>query len=655
MPYLTKSLFQIGYECPTKLYYRVNSEKYANTKMEDPFLEALANGGFQVGALARAYYPEGILVNEETNEDAITKTKTLLEQENCILFEAAIQSGPFLIRIDILIKKGSHLELIEVKAKSFHPGSDSFITNKGKIGSNWSSYLIDVAFQKMVLKQAFPDLRLDCFLMLADKSKSATVDGLNQKFRIINENSRHKIKSSGFLTVDELGEKILTKISVNREIAILEEEKFEFGEEIYSLSSFADRMASDLNNNHKRYIGIGKHCNKCEFQTDNLQFLSGFNECWKEQTGITDQQLQQPLLFELWRGNLGSKDIISPLINRRDYFLNDYQESDYAPQIVKPSYGFSPTERRTLQIQTTFSVDKSPCYNNDYLIEAFNTFTYPLHFIDFETTALAIPMYAGRKPYEQIAFQFSHHKVDADGKVYHQNQWLNDQVGVFPNFEFIRALKKALETDQGTIFRYHNHENTILNVIFSQLIDSNEVDKNELCDFIRSITHSKAENHVGERDMVDLYQLVIGGFYHPSMKSSNSIKSVLPAVIESSDFLKNKYSTACYGTEDIRSLNLKNHTWLLKDNEGKWINPYKTLPAVFEEVNSEQLDALCEENGEELRDGGAAMMAYAKMQFSEMQPDERIFYHNALLRYCELDTLAMVMIYEGWKDYLIHN
>jgi len=40
---------------------------------------------------------------------------------------------------------------------------------------------------------------------------------------------------------------------------------------------------------------------------------------------------------------------------------------------------------------------------------------------------------------------------------------------------------------------------------------------------------------------------------------------------------------------------------------------------------------------------------------SKMQPDERNFYHNALLKYCELDTLAMVMIYEGWKDYLIHN
>ncbi|HAL82729.1 MAG TPA: hypothetical protein DCO83_11225 [Mucilaginibacter sp.] len=149
--------------------------------MDDPFLEALAKGGFQVGALARAYYPEGILVNEVTNQAALEKTSALLELESCTLFEAAIQTGPFLVRIDILKKNGNCLELIEVKAKSFHPDADSFLTNKGKISSNWRSYLTDVAFQEMVLKQAFPGVTIDCFLMLAEKSKAATVDGLKSK------------------------------------------------------------------------------------------------------------------------------------------------------------------------------------------------------------------------------------------------------------------------------------------------------------------------------------------------------------------------------------------------------------------------------------------------------------------------------------------
>lgn len=203
--YLTKSRFQIGMQCPTKLYYHLNSNEYANQKLDDTFLAALAQGGFQVGALAQAYYPEGILVNEESNQAAVQRTKELLEQENCILFEAAIQTGPYLIRIDILEKTGNRFELIEVKAKSFHPDEDKFCTAKGRLASKWKPYLYDVSFQKMVLKQAYPSSVVNCFLMLADKSKTATVDGLNQKFRIIEENGRWKIQSSPIESVEELG------------------------------------------------------------------------------------------------------------------------------------------------------------------------------------------------------------------------------------------------------------------------------------------------------------------------------------------------------------------------------------------------------------------------------------------------------------------
>jgi hypothetical protein len=101
MVYLTKSRFQIGIQCPTKLYYQSNSDKYANMKLEDQFLEALANGGFQVGALARAYHPDGVLIAEKSNEAAVDKTNDLLKQENCILFEAAIRAGEYLVRVDI--------------------------------------------------------------------------------------------------------------------------------------------------------------------------------------------------------------------------------------------------------------------------------------------------------------------------------------------------------------------------------------------------------------------------------------------------------------------------------------------------------------------------------------------------------------------------
>jgi len=40
---------------------------------------------------------------------------------------------------------------------------------------------------------------------------------------------------------------------------------------------------------------------------------------------------------------------------------------------------------------------------------------YPLYYLDFETVALAIPVYDGARPYQDIPFQFSLHVVDSDG------------------------------------------------------------------------------------------------------------------------------------------------------------------------------------------------------------------------------------------------
>ena len=47
---------------------------------------------------------------------------------------------------------------------------------------------------------------------------------------------------------------------------------------------------------------------------------------------------------------------------------------------------------------------------------------------------------------------------------------------------------------------------------------------------------------------------------------------------------------------------------------------------------------------ESVANGGAALAAYAKMQFSDAAMSEAL--EKALLTYCELDTLAMVFIWE---------
>lgn len=51
----TKSAFKIAMSCPQKIYYARNPELYENAEDGDDFLKSLAEGGFQVGELAKIY------------------------------------------------------------------------------------------------------------------------------------------------------------------------------------------------------------------------------------------------------------------------------------------------------------------------------------------------------------------------------------------------------------------------------------------------------------------------------------------------------------------------------------------------------------------------------------------------------------------------
>lgn len=176
MRVLTKSRFKLGLECPNKLFY-TGKEEYSNSKVENSFLEALAEGGFQVEELARMQFPDGVLIEEEdwNYEGLWEQTQKLLQQENVIIYEAAFLIDGLFIRTDVLVKKGNIIELIEVKAKSFDPSNEYlFVGKRGALVSDWKPYLFDVAFQKHVIQLCFPKWEISSYIMMADKSKAAS-------------------------------------------------------------------------------------------------------------------------------------------------------------------------------------------------------------------------------------------------------------------------------------------------------------------------------------------------------------------------------------------------------------------------------------------------------------------------------------------------
>jgi len=658
--YLTKSRFKLALDCETKLFYTRKPKRYPDTSVDDPFLESLAEGGFQVGELARLYHPGGVMIDDRGYEKPLQLTNELLKNENVIIYEPAFLFDNCFIRADVLVKKNNRIDLIEVKAKSFD-GSDSmdFLKKNRNLDPGWQPYVYDVAFQKYVLMNACPQFEIRSYLMLADKNAMASIDGLNQKFLIVKDKKREKnmeVKICGDTSPEALGKEILIKVRVDDLIErIFEGTDMDDppGMLFFDLvKNLADHYAGDA----KILTPLSSTCGGCEFRCSEEERAEGkrdgHRECWKSLAGFTDSDFDRPSIFDLWDFRRKNR-----MIEERKYFMEELTDEDIG-ESDPPPYGMSRTDRQRIQLSKAISGDTTMSLLKDELKAEMDKWVYPLHFIDFETSAVAIPFYKGMHPYEGIAFQFSHHQVDRDGRITHAGEYLNIERGRFPNFDFVRNLKAQLETDEGSVFMYSYHENTYLNIIYRQLKKSDlaEIpDRDELCDWIKIVTRSsgsQAEEWKGRRKMIDLCDMVKKYYYDPYTNGSNSLKQVLPAILNRSKFLQERYSKPIYGTPRMPSLNFTNQVWIKKDGQ-EIKNPYEQLPPLFKDISDEELEKYITDPN--LKEGGAAMMAYARMQFSEMIDSEREDVIKGLLRYCELDTFAMVLIWEFFNKECYHN
>ncbi|MFM6927215.1 MAG: DUF2779 domain-containing protein [Bdellovibrio sp.] len=649
--YLTKSIFKIGIECPRKLFYHKKPTEYFNGKEEDPFLESLAQGGYQVGALAQLKYPGGIEIKERDYTAAAENTQKYFSDEQAVLFEAAFLKDSFYVRADISIKAGSNLRIIEVKSKSFESDdNDVFLSpQKSKPGApklyaNWIPYIYDLAFQVYVARLNYPDLTVSASMMLLDKVASASDDGLHQLFLVKKSGSSKEVVLTKDIPTGFKGHQLLKEVDVTEIVdAVIEGRETSDFHIMGDLASRAQKLA-EIYLNSVRYpvqTLVAGQCKGCEFRGSHKGLKSGFDECWTEAANI-ESASSKKMVFDLW--NFRGTD---KAFENRKYLLEQLDESDLGKKPTKNS------ARQLLQIEKHREGSQEPWFDLAALKAEIDTWKWPLHFIDFETCAPAIPFKKGFAPYSEVAFQFSHHIMEADGRVSHIGQFIELNPGSFPSFDFVRELKKQLETDNGTVFRYSNHENSVLNRIVFLLQQSEESDRDELIRFIKTLTKKKASDKKddylwnGDRCMVDLLEVVKECYLSPLIGGSNSLKYVLPAILAESDFLREKYSKPVYGTSEMPSLNFTDHVWIKELGADGICDPYKELPPLFSAEDLQKIDSLISDE-DQIRNGGAAMMAYCRTQFTEMSIEERDAIQKALLKYCELDTLAMVMLVEYW-------
>jgi hypothetical protein len=163
-------------------------------------------------------------------------------------------------------------------------------------------------------------------------------------------------------------------------------------------------------------------------------------------------------------------------------------------------------------IQRICAIKGKPHVDKPKLRQFLKGLKYPLHFLDFETFATAIPLLDGTRPYENIPFQYSLHIVDEKGGTKHFSFIADGKDD--PRMKFIDSLKNVM-LDGGSIVVYN-------------------------ATFEKKVLQSLAELFPEHRKWVDS---VVGRFvdlllpfknfhyYDSGQEGSASVKAVLPALV----------------------------------------------------------------------------------------------------------------------------
>lgn len=601
-----------------------------------------------IEVVAKSRYPHGVDLADELDQvRAFERTRELIAtRPDAVIFEAGAMFGKYLARIDILRRENNTLHLIEVKSSSIDPTDDEdqdeatspFLStrapNKGKPTAKWKPYLLDVAFQAFVLRQAFPGFTVRPWLCVVNKGARATTNDTLDRFVVNRDEKTPKARPvvTYFGDLVALGKSPLV---IHRDVSA----------ETDSIMAGVTRTAKVLAD----LIGDGgkvtrvqesvaesyRFCRKCEYRFKQTPAPTphGFAECWGDLAKI------EPHILELHRvTQIASKEIpdpVPPLLSRSRASYLDLSETELGKT------GGAWQQRRLLQwTHSRKQQEYLPSELRRELQAHESTPGWPLQFLDFEACNVALPHHAGLRPYERVAFQWSCHTLHQDGRFEHA-EWLNTDRN-FPNFAFGESLRRQLG-DRGTIYVWSPYEQSTFKRVLiqidewlrrdpaealrvSRLSSASEIDR--LVAWIQQILGPEDEKgkHRHSPRIRDLHELALAHYFHPEMLGRTSIKVVLPAVWR-------------------HNQKLRVHPWFSRyaaaAPDGSPLDPYKTLPSLpFGDGNEDEDSAVV--------DGTGAIRVYQDLIFR--RESDQQFREKLLKQYCELDTAAMVMIWMHWTS-----
>jgi hypothetical protein len=165
------------------------------------------------------------------------------------------------------------------------------------------------------------------------------------------------------------------------------------------------------------------------------------------------------------------------------------------------------------RMQVEYHLDRKSHADPEKIREFLKKVRYPACFLDFETFGSAIPLFDGTRPYQQVPFQYSLHRIDAEGEEARHFQYLA-QPGVDPRVEIAEKLLGEIPFGACVIAYNMAFEKRVLR---------------ELGDSIPKLRKRLKAVAEGMIDLMEPFKR--RDIYHWRMNGSYSLKSVLPVLI----------------------------------------------------------------------------------------------------------------------------
>jgi hypothetical protein len=625
VPSLSKSLFKLGLTCPIKLKHALVKPALPRQADGNEYMQQLALGGYMFEKLVKVYYPgEDMFVPKESHADASARTLAKIKAGDCTLHEATFAAGSLMARSDMVRVTGDTLDLIEIKSASAEAESKLQADPKELLKKSWEPYVVDLAYQVHVARQALQAAGITktirAWFYLPNKLGCASPEEVRGLFTLT-ENG-----PGGRPTVEYRGK--AKPGDATSLIAILEATEAVAqaypGEE--SIAEASARLSGYVASGHWPAVEVGMKCKSCEFNVPGQ--TSGYDLCWDTQARVEHH------LFTL--GYLGSMEYRNPGTVRRIVEqtapraprITDLQDEDVA--------GDAPLQRgwqrQIMAVRTGRPFISPEIVRDAATLMRCKPENYPLFFLDYEGTRCALPSAPGCRPYGQVAFQWSCHVIDNPGASPRHVEWL-DTENDNPNLGFLESLRKLLG-EQGTIYHWADYEVVVTQELADEI--RGDASKADLVSWVDRNwgTNAKAKKiAVKSERCLDLLEISRGHFYDPAMMGSHSIKKVLPVVWKNPAIQKlfPKYA---------------------QDQHGQPVkNPYDALPALtLQDAKDSALDLSRLDELDVVKNGTGAMRAYEHIRYGLAASDQaaRKSMRRQLMRYCELDTAAMVMVWRHW-------